>query len=139
MRSPLLLSKNDNKYRMVNGGSKRRSSFRNNAFSLMLTCSSAARLLAAGEVDFPSFCSGETSHPFFSVISVMMLVSMAGSKKSSHTALSLRETEIRYPTMQEPKISDGSQISREKRKDRNILALTERMADSTPSRTPCTR
>lgn len=51
---PLLRSKNDRRYRMVNAGSNRKSSFRNSAFSLMLVCDSAATLLVAGDDVFLS-------------------------------------------------------------------------------------
>lgn len=51
---PLLRSKNDRRYRIVNAGSNRISSLRSNAFSLMLVCDSAATLLAAGDDVFLS-------------------------------------------------------------------------------------
>lgn len=48
---PLLRSKNDKRYSIVNGGRSRISSFRSRAFSLMPLCSSAS-VLAVGEIVF---------------------------------------------------------------------------------------
>lgn len=52
--TPLLRSKNDRRYRIVNAGNNRMSSLRNNAFSLMVVCDSATTLLAAGDDVFLS-------------------------------------------------------------------------------------
>lgn len=123
MNVPLLRSRNDNKYRIVNAGSNRISNFLNNAFSLMFVCASAATLAAAGEV-FPPFCSGATSHPAF--WSVMI------------DALSYRARNRNDPDW-EPRtvLCSIKKVWQERFSKKNTGVSS--MADSTPSLTHCTR